>query len=183
MKRYVIVGGIVAVLIVGAAVLFAGSDSADNTTADTAQPSESSSEEQKEAKETTTDNRSSSPEDRPATGARYVDYSQQSFRDQADRQRILVFVDGTDATSQALESLLKNSLAELPENTTLYRTDIAKHQDIATTLGVTQPGIAIKFNADTNLAGIYIAPETPDISIFKSSLQLEEQVSSSPESD
>lgn len=182
MKRYAIVGGIVVVLIVGAAVLFAGSDSADNTTADTAQPHESSSEEQKEARGTTTDNHSSS-EDQPATGARYVDYSQKSFSSQADRQRILVFVDGTDATSQALESLLKNSLTELPENTTLYRTDIAKHQDIATTLGVTQPGIAIKFNADTNLAGIYIAPETPDISIFKSSLQLEEQVSSSPDSD
>lgn len=179
MKRYVIIGGVAAIiLIITGVALFAGSSSqTDRSDEPTASDQQQSSTDQSS---------SSRDQDSPSadtqTGddrAQYIDYSQESFAAHADSQRILVFTSTTDQASGELDSLLSASLAELPGDVVMYKTDTDKHKDVADQFGA-QPGVAIKFNSDGRLGGIYVAPESPDLAVFMTSLQLDEQAADSP---
>lgn len=175
MKRYVIFGGIVIVCVTVMGIFFFSS--ADNQQGRSGDSTPGINEDRADTTDPSQPSRDS--EDEPtaiteADGARYINYSAESFKKYEDQQRILIFIDSTVQNSVALDSLLESSLTDLPTDVVLYKTLMDKNRDVATTLGVTQAGVAIKFDTDGNLAGIYIAPETPDLAIFKSSLMLDE---------
>lgn len=182
MKRYFIIGGIVAagLIITAVALLSSPEDKKDETkSTDTTstQPTETTKKTTKDRRETTDD------EQNDKGTARYVTYNKKTFDENSDKQRVLVFIDESDATSVALDGLLNSSRAELPNDVILYKTLMNKNKEVATLLGVTQPGVAIKFDSDGNLAGIYVAPESPDLTLFQTSLQLNEQAPATTETD
>lgn len=179
MKRYLIIGGVVVALLVIVGVAFLGQPAA--------QPEEGSEPGASSQQQSGTTERSSGRsqgglDDDTRTDdstAQYIDYSQESFAEHADSQRVLVFTSTTDQTSSELDTLLTSSLAELPSDVVMFKTDTDKHADIADQFGA-QPGVAIKFNTDGRLGGIYVAPESPDLAIFVTSLQLDEESTDSP---
>lgn len=184
MKRYYIIAGALGVgLLVAGALLFGNSSSEEQGSTDTATTSTQSDTSNNTASDTPERNSSDNEAQSDDNLATYTTYSQKSFDQNTDKQRVLVFVDETDPTSEKLDNLLSSSRAQLPSDVVLYKTSMNKHKEMATLLGVTQPGIAIKFDSDGNLAGIYIAPESPDLSIFQTSLQLNEQAATPAETD
>lgn len=107
-----------------------------------------------------------------STGASYEEFSEAVFRAASSKPRILFFYDSTHAPSVALDSQLRTRASELPHDLHIYRITLATHKDIAEQFGVTQPGTVLKFDSNSQLAGIYIAPDNPTFDSLITTLAL-----------
>lgn len=105
--------------------------------------------------------------------ALYVEYDEDTFSAHLERTRILFFYDKSHAPSQALDILISDSLEQFPDDLSIFKTTLQDAKEEADTLGVTDPGVAISFTSDTQLQGVYVAPEKPNLDSFLAVLGIE----------
>lgn len=176
MKRTAIIGGVALVCV----IVFIAASAANREEATTEEKTStkttitSSTETTKQSSGDTSDS-SAETESASRDSATYVEYDEESFAGDTKLLRILVFYDKQHKPSVALDTMLRTSLASLPEDVSIYKTTIAENPDIAESLGVTQPGAALSFDEQTQLSGVYISPETPSLEAFRAVLGVGEE--------
>lgn len=106
------------------------------------------------------------------TGAHYEVFNEAAFRAASSKTRLLFFYDASHAPSVALDSQLSTRAAELPDKLYIYRITMADHADIAEEFGITQPGTVLKFDTESQLAGVYIASANTSFDSFVTTLAL-----------
>ena len=103
----------------------------------------------------------------------YVTYDEDVFSAHLERSRILFFYDKSHAPSRALDTLITDSLKSLPDDISVFKTTIEDAPEEASTLGVTEPGVALSFTQDAQLKGVYVAPEKPNLETLLTILGIE----------
>lgn len=172
-KPLLIAGGLFGALCIAGVVAALQSQTAQQTTEETARTTTITSSTEKTKEKTQPERDRKKTTEKLPEKAVYKEYDEDTFSAHSSRTRVLFFYDSSHAPSVSLDKLITESLAKLPDDVSIFKTTLDDSPEEATTLGVTEPGVAISFTHDTELMGAYVAPEQPDLATFTAILGLE----------
>lgn len=172
MKRAGIVIGIILLCLVAVIAIATAGTTGENSEKTTSKTTITASTEATEGSDGGTSASPEKSEIEERERATYTTYDEDAFVADSNLQRVLVFYDKQHKPSVALDTLIETSLADLPTDVSIYRTTLSDSPDIATTLGITEPGAALSFDEQTQLIGVYVAPESPSLEAFRTILDL-----------
>lgn len=107
-----------------------------------------------------------------AERADYIEFESTEQFKNTEGTRVLFFYASSSKACEDLDKDLQENIATLDPETTIFRTDIKEHEDIAKAYGVVKESTILKFDDSGEVNGLFISHDYPTAQALKTNLQI-----------